>query len=237
MRTLAFLIPVFALAACDGANQAVAQVEQKTARTMTVSGLGEVSARPDMAVISIGVEALGANASDALGKNSAEMNATVAKLKELGITDKDMQTANLSIYPRYDNPKDRSAPQIIGFAASNTLNVKLRDLSKAGELIDAVVQSGANRLGGISFGFADAKPLLDKARVEAVTDASEKATLYAKASGVRLGSILSIQDGYASAPSPQPIMMRARMSEASAPPIAAGEATVSASITIVYEIQ
>jgi len=206
-------------------------------RTLSVSGLGEAAAAPDMAMLTIGVETQGATAAEALRKNGADMHATIDRLKKRGVAAKDLQTTNLSVNPQYNYDKNRTKPEIIGFTASNTLSVKLRDLDKAGAIIDDAVSVGANRLGGISFGFANPKPVLNEARRAAIADAREKAVLYADAAGVKLGPILKIQDGYA-APQPRPnVNLRMAAMESDATPIERGQSLMSANVTIVYEIR
>lgn len=215
-----------------------ALAQDAPARTIVVTGVGEASAKPDMAIVSIGVETEGKTAADALRTNGESMRATMDRLKRNGVADKDMQTQNLSVNPRYNYNENRTSPEIIGYVATNMLSVKLRNLDRAGAVIDSAVGTGANNLGGVSFGFADDKPLLNEARKAAVKSAREKAALYAEAAGVSLGSIVQIQDGYSLTPPPQPYMAaRAMTAEAKATPVAAGESTVTANVTLVYEIR
>lgn len=224
------------MSACSAAPQAAAQ-NDVAARTVTVTGQGEASAAPDMAVLSIGVQSEGETASAALRENSGQMNATIKKLKDLGVADKDIRTSGLSVNPRYDYEQSRAAPPIVGYTASNTVTVRLRDLDAAGGVIDQAAQSGANSLDGISFTFADPKPLYDKARRDAVAKAKEKAELLSDAAGVGLGRLLSIEDGHAAAPPPRPLTARMETADASGVPLATGESTVTASVMLVYEIR
>ena len=219
------------------APAANAASEADAPRTITVTGEGSASAAPDMALLSIGVQSEALTAADALRQNSADMSATIKKLKDLGVADRDIQTSGLSINPRYDYEKNRSKPEVIGFTASNTVSVKLRDLDSAGKVIDQAVQSGANSLGGISFDFSDPKPVHDEARKAAVADAKSKAALLTDAAGVRLGKLLYIQEGYASAPQPKMYAARMEMADSSSVPLQAGESTVSMSVSLVYEIE
>lgn len=223
------------LTACSAAPPAAAQNE--VVRTITVIGEGEASAAPDMAVLSIGVQTEGKTAAAALRENSAQMSATIKQLKDLGVADKDIQTSGLSVNPRYDYEQNRSTPPIVGYVASNTVTVRLRDLDAAGGVIDQAVQSGANTLHGVSFTFADPKPLFDDARRDAVTKAKAKAELLSDAAGVSLGRLMSIQDGYTGSPPPQPMMMRMEAQDSSSVPLAAGESVVTASVTLVYELR
>ena len=225
-----------ALAAC-AVPEASADTAAETPRTITVNGQGEASAAPDMAILSIGVQSEGATAAEALRQNSADMSSAIATLKDLGVEDRDLQTSGLSINPRYDYQSNRNVRRLIGYTASNTLTVKLRDLDNAGGVIDAAVQSGANSIGGISFTFSNPKPLMDTARRNAVADARAKAELLTEAAGVNLGQVITIQGGHTSSPSPRPMMMRMEAAADSSVPIEAGESSISANVTIVYEIR
>lgn len=206
-------------------------------RTISVTGEGRASAAPDMALITIGVQSEAPTAAAALRQNSADMTATINKLKELGVADRDIQTSGLSVNPRYNYEENRSSPNVIGFTASNSVSVKLRDLDNAGAVIDQAVQSGANSLNGVSFDFSDPKLLYDDARRDAIAEAKAKAELLSSAAGVRLGKLLYIQDGYAAAPQP-PVMYRQRAEMAVASvPMEAGESTVNATVTLIYAIE
>lgn len=233
-----FALPVLAavsLAACSAAPEALAD-DRSAPRTLTVNGEGEAAGVPDIVILTLGVETEAKTAAAALRQNRARMNATIAKLEQLGVAERDMQTRNLSVNPRYDYSNDGEPPRIAGYAAQNMLTVKLRKLDEAGAIIDEVVSDGANRLGGLSFAFDDPKPLMNEARRAAVEDARARAALYAEAAGVSLGPILRISEGYAAAPSPGPVM-EARAMKADSTPVAAGESSVSANVTIIYEIR
>lgn len=237
MRQL--LIPVaaaFLIIGCS-APDAIAADTDAPARTITVNGEGRATAAPDMAIITIGVQSEALNAADALRQNSANMSATIKKLKDLGVKDRDIQTSGLSVNPRYNYERDRSQPELIGFVASNNVTVRLRDLKNAGEVIDQAVQSGANSLSGVSFSFSDPEPLYEEARKDAVDDAKAKAELLTDAAGVRLGRLVTIQDGYVSTPQPKMYGARMEMAADSAVPMEAGESEITASVTLIYEIE
>ena len=228
------LATIAMLTACAATPTALA--ESTPIRTITVTGQGEAVAAPDMALLNIGARTDAQTAAAALRQNSQNMAATIKKLKDLGIEDRDIQTSGLSINPRYDYERNRSAPKLIGYTASNNLSVKLRDLAKAGSVIDQAVQSGANTIGGISFTFADPSPLYEAAREDAVKRAKAKADLLTEAAGVKLGKVMTIQDGYGPAPSPFVPVMESSMKFDAAVPVQAGESTISANVTIIYEI-
>src|SRR5581483_5493843 len=206
-------------------------------RTLTVSGEGEARAVPDQAQLSAGVVTTARTAAAALAANTKAMNGVFATLKKIGVPDKSMQTSNFSVMPQYpnDNSADNSR-RIVGYQVSNTVNVTLDDLGKLGPALDALVSSGANNIGDIGFSIRNPAPLMMQARAAAVRDAVARAQAYAKAAGVSLGSIVSIQEGSYSPPRP---MFRAMaMAAAPAPvPVAAGEQTVTAEVTIVWEIR
>lgn len=237
MRAVSATIAAAAAAASLSASPANADERRPLERTIVVTGVGETSAAPDMAFLSLGVEAEGASAAEALRKNSAQMEATLKALKDAGVDKKDIQTSGLSVGAKYDYSRQNAPPRIIGYQATNVVQVKLRNLDKAGAVIDRAVGVGANRLDSISFGFADPKPLLNGARKAAVADARERAGLYAAAAGVKLGSVLQISDSYSAGPAPVPMMARMEMADAKAVPIAVGESAMSASVTIVYAIE
>ena len=204
-------------------------------RTLTVNGTGEVRAVPDQAPLSTGVVTQAATAAAALAANSRAMNAVFDTLKRAGIAEKNIQTSNFSVSPQYGNPKPGGAQRITGYQVSNTVTVTVIGLDKIGPAIDALVAAGSNQIDGPTFSLADPKPLLAKAREEAVKDATARAQTLAAAAGVTLGPIISISEGGGEYSPPQPLgrMMLA----AKAPtPIASGEESVSASVSIAWEI-
>jgi uncharacterized protein YggE len=205
-----------------------------TPRTLSVSGSGEVKAAPDAAQLSTGVITQGPNAAAALSSNARAMTAVFDTLKRAGIADKNIQTSGISLSPQYAN-KPGQAAHITGYQVSNTVTVMVDALDKVGPTLDALVAAGSNQIDGPNFLIADPKPLLAKARAEAVKDAAAKAQAYAEAAGVTLGPILSISESSSEAPRPMGRMM---MSMAKAPdtPIAAGEESVSADVSITWEI-
>jgi hypothetical protein len=204
-------------------------------RTLTVSGSGEIKAAPDAAQLSTGVVTQAPTAAQALAANARAMNAVFDTLKRAGIADKNIQTSGISLSPQYTSAKAGQAQHISGYQVTDTVSVLADALDKVGPTMDALVAAGSNQIDGPDFIIADPKPLLAKARAEAVKDAMAKAQAYAAAAGVTLGPILSINEG--GSPAPQP-MGRMMMSMAKAPdtPIAAGEESVTADVSITWEI-
>ena len=215
--------------------------DQAPMRTMTMSGEGDAKAAPDQAQFSTGVVTQDRTAALALAANSRAMNAVFATLKRLGIADKDIQTSDFSLSPQYQTYKPgTSGPQrIIGYQVSNTVNVTVEDFGKTGAVLDALVSSGSNQIDNIGFSIHDTKALLAQARVAAVKDAMDRAQTYAKAAGVTLGPIKSISEsGGVYQPRPMVRMQAmAGLAAAPPPPVAGGEESVTANVTITWEIQ
>src|SRR5437762_9845252 len=150
-----------------GARDARAADNAAALRTISVSGEGEASGSPDQARLSAGVVSQAPTAAAALTANTAAMNRVFAALKTLGIPDNKIQTSNFSVQPQYppyrpDAPEPRNT--IVGYQVSNQVTVIVDDLSKLGAALDALIRSGANQLGGVSFAIADPKPLAERAR-------------------------------------------------------------------------
>jgi uncharacterized protein YggE len=205
--------------------------------TLGVSGIGEVSLAPDMATLRIGVETRADSAAAAVAANNEAAQAIIATVKENGIPAEDIQTANFSVSPVYDEASYQrpEGPRIVGYQATNQVVARARDLDRLPGLLDATVGSGANRIDGLEFGLADDTAALDEARRLAVRDARRKAELYAEAAGVRLGPIRSISEAGGG---PLPIYDRAMRAEAAASvPIERGQTTVTATVHMVWEIE
>ncbi len=227
--------------ACTAAPQVAdaASGAQEQPRRMSITGEGEVTGTPDMATVRMGVITEADTARAALDANTEAMNAVFATLDGLGIAKKDVQTSNFSVQPKYQ-PYDRSRPnaprKIIGYMVSNMVGVRVRDLSKLGRVLDQAVTGGANQFQGLSFGFAEPGPMLDEARQQAVREAIRKAKLYTDAAGITLGRIMSIHESGGHRP-PRPMLMRSASAEAADVPVAPGESTISAQVSIEFELE
>ncbi|SNX74641.1 hypothetical protein SAMN05878503_12444 [Cereibacter ovatus] len=225
---IAKVLTVAALLALPAAATAA-----ETAR-LTVTGTGVVAARPDMATISLGVTTEGETATEAMARNSEELGRVLARLREAGIAERDLQTSGLSLNPNWTHPGDGGAPQIRGYVASNQLTVRVRTLDRLGEVLDRAVSDGANTLHGVTFGLTDPEPALDEARKRAVARAQATARLLTEAAGVRLGPVVSISEGAGHEP-PQPMYREAAMSAAPVP-VAEGEIETMARVTMVFAL-
>jgi uncharacterized protein len=199
-------------------------------RLVTVTGEATVAVAPDAAVIRIGVNSQDKTAREASEANAKQMTAVLAAIKATGIADRDIQTSRLSLQPQYDPNKNGTA-RLTGFQASNQVTVKIRDIDKLPALLDRAIAAGANEMSGIEFVITEQSKLLDRARDDAIADARRKAELYAQAAGSKLGSVVSItEEGSAAPPRPMQAM------RAGAVPIAPGEQTLRAMVTVSYEL-
>ena len=215
---------------------AFAASAEEAAPSMTLSGVGEVFAAPDMAIVTSGVVTEAKTAREALDANNAAMAAVVEAMKGAGIAAEDLQTSDFSVEPRwvYPNEKENKAPFIAGYTVSNQLAVKVRDLEKLGGVLDQAVSLGSNQIRGISFAVADDTPLMDAARAAAVKDAMRKARLYAENAEVTLGAITAISEG---AVGGQPPVLYARSFDKGAGvPVEAGTLSFRADVRITWAL-
>jgi uncharacterized protein len=200
-------------------------------RLVTVTGDAMVSVAPDTAMIRIGVTSQGKNAREASEANAKQMTAVLNAIKASGIDARDIQTSRLSLQPQYDTNKAGTA-RLTGFQVTNQVTVRIRNIDILPAIIDHAIAAGANEMSGIEFVVSQQSKLLDQARAAAIVDAHRKAELYAKAAGAKLGRVVAITDEGA-APPPRPVMQALR---AGATPVAPGEQTLRASVTVSYEL-
>jgi hypothetical protein len=210
---------------------------------LTVSAEGRTARKPDLAVFSAGVTSSGKTAAEALSANSAQMSRVIAALKRNGIADRDIQTSNLSLSPVYADmsrqlasPLEQQVPVVIGYQVSNQVSVKQRNLAEFGKVIDTLVTAGANQVNGPAFQVDDTEAALDDARSDAMKRARDRANLYARAAGLKVLRILTIAEsgGYSQ---PMPVMYaRAAMADSAPAPVAAGEVSLTASVTVTFEL-
>lgn len=203
--------------------------------TITVTGEGVVTAAPDLATVSLGVTTQGSTAAEAMAANTAALTAVLERVKAAGVAARDIQTSTLNLNPNWSNSDGSSMPVIQGYVATNVVQIRVRQLSGLGAVLDAAIADGANTLNGISFGLAEPEPAMDEARKEAVAEARARAELLTTAAGVGLGRIVSISEGGGYAPPAPMYRMEAAMADAPVP-VEGGEVGVTANVTITWEI-
>lgn len=221
---------------------ASAQEVRQREPVISVSGEGDASIAPDMAHLTLAVVRNAETAEKALGANSAAMKEVIAALKAGGIGDRDLQTSDFSIYPQYRHHEPKNGvvkpPEIIGYEVSNTLSLKVRDLTKLGAIIDQSVKLGVNQGGQISFSNDDPEGAMTEARKSAMAKAMAKARTLTEAAGVKLGRVLTINENAQRPMPPQPMVRMAMAKEASdAVPVASGENTYRVTVNVTFALE
>jgi len=192
------------LMAAPAALPAQAIVAGISGTRLDISATGEVTRVPDLAIISAGVQTLQPTATGAIEENAARMERVRAALKRAGIEDKDIQTSSINLNPDYRYVENQP-PKLTGYRASNTVNVKFRDLKRTGAILDALVREGANQINGPSLTIDKPETAYDEARVKAIANGRARAELYARALGMQVVRLLSVSEGGAiQAPPPMP---------------------------------
>lgn len=205
-----------------------------------VSGEGEATVAPDLAVLTLSVMREAKTARAALDANNDAMAAVIAAMKSAGIKDRDLQTAGIQINPRYNytnKPDGSQEAELVAYQVTNTLSVRVRDVDKTGEILDKAVSLGVNQGGGIAFTNDDPAATVTEARKKAVANAMAKAKTLAEAAGVSLGRVLEITDQNI-APTPMPINAKAFDAAAgAAAPVQAGENSYNVQVTVTFELK
>ena len=233
-QPLATLLAAFAMTAAPAT--ALAQAAPASDGTLlSVSSRAEARKAPDIATFSAGVVTQAADGNAALRQNAEQMNRVLAAIKAAGVADKDVQTSGISLNPQY-RYEENQPPRITGYQASNTVNVKLREVAKMGKVLDALVASGANQVNGPSFGIDDPEPLYAQARLDALKQAQARADAYARALGLKVRRIISISEGSTGGIRPVPMLAMAKMADAESTPVAIGETSVSVNLDMAFEL-
>lgn len=220
------------------------------ANTITVSGHGESVGVPDIATFSFSVVSEKSTVTAAQTDATAKANAVTAYLKSAGVDEKDIQTSDYSVQPQYDYPQIQcvrypcpgSDPVLRGYQVRQTTSVKIRDTSKAGDLLAGVGSKGATEVSGLNFTLDNPDAVQDEARNKAIADAKEKAETLAKQLGVSLVRVTAFSEnggGY-----PRPMMYSANdaygkggVTAAAAPEISVGQNKVTNDVSVTYEIR
>ncbi|MFP6723318.1 MAG: SIMPL domain-containing protein [Candidatus Poribacteria bacterium] len=222
------------LMACSDTNIIVPDSTQS--KGIRVSGTGIVKASPDIIHASIGVQTFDEKAKTAVDINNEKINAIFSALTEKGVSKTDFETVSFNIYPQRDFRRD-PPNQIVGFQVNNTISVTIRNLNHVGEILQATIQAGANNISGINFTVEDVVKVREKARVEAVKDAKQKAESMAETLGVKVGKVISLNETGGNYP---PVVRReydVTMADAEVPIQTPSELEISITVEIIFEIE
>ena len=204
--------------------------------TLTVTGTGTSTVTPDKASISLGVQTTDSSSKTAQDKNSKAVNNVIDALLDAGIDEKNIKTSSFDLYANYDYSGDES--ELTGYTVTTMLTVKGLDVSDVGELLETAGDAGVNVVNGISYEYSGYADAYDEALESAVDRAQEKAEKLAAKNGCKLGKLVSITEnsdgGYSS--SDAKLAATEEASSDSGMTVMAGEDTVSASVTVVYQL-
>ncbi len=226
-----------------------------TTNTVTFSGMGKVTAKPNVAVTDFAIVTIGTTSKDAQDKNAAKSKAVEDFLAKQGIDEKYIKTSGYNIYPNYSYPRPISQPcssgelcpeyydsnpKISGYTVNLNYTVKIRDFDKVSAIVDGLVKAGVNQVNNLAFQIEDPESLKADARTKAIADAKTKASELKSQIGVNLGKIVNFQEdipGY-----PGPIMYAKGMAEGGGgggggPSLPTGENEVIVTVSITYQIK
>ena len=214
--------------------------EIESRNTITVFGKGEVYARPDLAITTFSVITEKKTVSQAMNENAEKMNTIIDSMKEQGVEDKDLKTTSFNIYPRYEwYNETKFYPQgrrvLVGYEVRQSLQVKIRDMEKIGEIIQEATDAGANQVGDLQFTIDNEDEFKKQARGQAIEKAKDKAKELASQLGVRLVRIVNFSE---SGIVPRYYALEEAVGRGAdeAPQIEVGENKIEVNVTITYEI-
>lgn len=243
MTTRVLAPATLALAAAMTMGGTAHAAEVTIAATNPVVELGiyeQVKVEPDLATISAGVETTAPTATEALRRNSAEMQRVVDLIKALGIAQRDIPTTRVSLNPQYDYEPNTGRAVFRGYQASNQVSVNLRDIKRTGEVLDALVSAGATNVYGPSFSVEDDSAAKAEARRRAMARGLAQAEDYARAAGFAGVRLLQVQESiYAEAAPMERAVAYKAVAEAAADaiaPIEPGMVETGVSIQLTYEM-
>jgi len=237
---------------------------QNQPHEIQVSGEGKAYLKPDVAMISFGVTSEATKSQDAVNKNNEKMNAVIAAIKSLGVEGKDIQTTLYNLTPLYDYPvypvkgsAGSMAPArdsvgvssaspiyvqggrvLSGYSLEQQVSVKIRNFDNINAILDKATFAGATNVGQLSFTVDDPEMARSQAREEAIKNAKEKLAIIAKQSGLRVGKLVNVSEGYNNYPQPMYASMAKDAGvESTAPQIQTGQMEISSSITLTYQVK
>jgi uncharacterized protein YggE len=217
-------------------DASVATTASSDGTLLSVSAEAESRRVPDVATMSAGVVTQSADANSAMRANATQMDKVMAAIKAAGVAERDIQTSGVNLNPQYKYVENQN-PTITGYQASNTVNLKIRDLGKLGKVLDSLVASGANQINGPTFEVEQPEPAYDEARRAALEKAQARAQMYAKALGMQVRRIVSISEGGGfHPPVPMPMMAMSRAKAEADTAISPGETTLGANLDVVFEL-
>lgn len=205
-------------------------------RTITVTGEGVAVGKPDIARLNLGVDVLAPKLADALKQNNTQMTAVIAKMKSLGVADKDLQTTNLSVSVERNFEKGGQGA-VTGYRVANTVVAVIRDLNRISDILDQATQAGANNVFGINFGIDNTSKLESEARAKAVTDAQARADDIAKLNNLSRADVITMIEGTTQTPLTIESAQLKGLGGGGGPPVEAGTLEIHVRVQITYAVK
>jgi len=256
-RLYQVILAVIALVAVLVVGQimySIRALPQNTPHEISFTGDGKAYAKPDVAMISLGVTTQAVKSQDAVNQNNTKRNDIIKAVKDLGVDDKDIKTTQYNLYPVYGtlglggggysggvtmiypyNPGN----DIVGYSLTQQVDVKIRNFDNINKIVDAATNKGANQVGSLQFTVDDIESVKAEARADAIKKAKQKAAELAKESGLSLGKLINVSEGYNM---PYPVAYGLGMGGAGkettvAPDIQAGQSEVDVTVTLTYQVR
>lgn len=250
---IAFIV-VFGVAAGGWVLSQFAALPENAPHEVAVSGEGKAFAKPDIALISLGVTSEAAKSQDAVNQNNAKMDEIIKALKNVGVEDKDIQTTLYNLNPVYgygaEQPIPLGAPasgavsvyprpsnRIVGYSLDQQVEVKIRNFDNINSILDAATSKGANMVGSLQFTIDDMEKFRAEAREKAIAQAKEKATLLFQQAGLSIDKLVDVSEGFGSGPMPLSQRFAAATEKSVAPNIQAGQLEIDSTITLTYRVK
>ena len=231
LKNIAVLITAALLA---GAASLSGQSERDKTPVISISGTGEGTAVPDILELTVGVRTEAPSSGQALSRNNQDMDSLIEMLKKSGIPDKDIRTRNVRLYPDYKS--EDGERRVAGYTAVNTVRVTIREIEKAGTIIDQAVRAGGNTVEGMRFFIEDPGLYAEEARKSAFEDARRKAEQLAELAGMELDTVMSLSES-SHLPSPvTPSIMREAKTAASVP-VEPGVQSVRVNVQVTWSMK
>ncbi len=230
-------------------------LDQQNTNQISVSGEGKVYAKPDIAVVNLGVTTEGATVAEVTKSNTIKMNAVIAAVKSLGIADKDIQTTNYNLSPVYNenviypatsvynlpNMPISTGRTLKGYSLEQDVEVKIRDFTKIGDVLAQATTAGSNLIGDLQFNIDNPEQFKEQARAKAIAQARTSAQNIAEESGINLGKLININEGYYN---PSPVMYSSAKAmgggaaeSVPAPTIQPGQQEIDVTINLTYRVE
>ncbi len=239
---LALVLAIVGLAGCSPGNTVLGEIEglniNNQQEGVGVSGQGEVMAVPDIATLRLGIAVQAASVAAAQSQATEAMDEVMEALTDNGVAEKDIQTQYFSIRQVTKWDKEKEEEIVVGYRVTNKVNAKIREIDKAGTVIDAVAAAGGDltRIDSIGFSVDDPSAYYEEAREKAMADAKAKAEQLAELADAKLGKATYISE---SSQTPPPIY-RQDIYEEAVPgvetPISPGEMEISLTVQVAYAL-